>query len=247
MFKTPFIIISAVIILNFNQLNAEGFITANYNFSKSNSTQNVSNLTPDFYCFSNFNEISSMNRGVSLGYIQKIYDWYSIGASIGFTYNDMDFSSYNNVAIGIDGELFEGVVLSRISSSSNLYNLTFKFGIFEVYKNVFLTTSFSYTGSGKTVYNKYEQLIEPENQGVFQETQTRIRNLAEGELDNAFQSYAFLLSARYQIPVYSVTDSEDLLYIVPELEYSYSFNKLNQSGYWRNKAIIMKLGLQYRI
>ncbi|MEI6089540.1 MAG: hypothetical protein WCR42_03735 [bacterium] len=247
MFKIRAIIISVLILVNCNLLNAEGFLSANYNFSKSNTSQNVSNLTPDFVCFSNFSEISSINRGVSLGYIQKINNWYSIGASIGYTDNYINFSSYNNLMVGIDGTLYQGVVLSRIGTNSDLYNFAFDFGIFEVYKNLLITTSFSYTGSGKTVYDKYEQLVEPVNQGVFQETQTRIRNQAEGKMDYAFQSYSFLLSARYQIPVFTTMDSEDLLFIVPEMEFGYSFTKFYQSDYWHNGAIKLKLGLQYSI
>lgn len=228
-------------------MNAEGFLTANYNFSKSNSLQNVSNLTPDFFCFSNFHEISSLNRGVALGYIQKINNWYSIGASIGYADNFMDFSSYNKVKIGIDGEMLDGVVLSRINTNSALYNLTFDFGIFEVYKNLFITTSFSCTGSGKTVYDKYEQLIEPVNLGVFQETQTRIRNQVEGTLNQAYQSYGFSLSARYLIPVYAPINSEDILFLAPELEYCYSFNKFYQSDTWRAGVLKIKMGIQLRI
>jgi hypothetical protein len=246
MFKIRTIIISIVIIVNCNLLNAEGFLTANYNYAKSNSNETVSNLTSDFYCFGNFHEISSLNRGASIGYIQKINNWYSIGASLGYINNYMDFSSYNNIAIGIDGTMQTGVVLSRISTNSDLYNLTFDFGIFDVYKNFYITTSFEYTISGKTKYNKYEQLVEPINQGVFQETQTRIRNQSSGTMNQTFQNLGLSLSARYLIPIYTSGPEADL-FIAPELEYCYSLNKFYQSKYWQNGVIKIKLGLQYRI
>jgi hypothetical protein len=246
MFKIRAIIISIVILVNCNLSKAEGLLTANYNLTKSNTPQIVSNLTPDFCCFANFSEISSLNRGVSLGYIQRINSWYLIGASVGYANNDINFSSYNNIAIGIDGKILDGVVLSRIASNTQLYSFAFDFGVFEVYKNLFITTSFSYTGSGKTVYDKFEELVEPVNQGVFQETQTRFRNQGSGTLNNAFQRYGLAASARYLLPIYSFED-EDVLFIAPELEYDYSFTKFYQSNYWRTKSITIKLGLQYRI
>ncbi len=247
MFKIRFSIVSLLIILSSYSLSAEGFITANYAYSKPTSSASLSNLTPNFCCYSNFTDMKTTSRGVSIGYIQRVSHWYLFGASVGYSSDNTAFSSYNNTAIGIDGKLMDAFILSRINANSDIYHISLDFAILEVYKNLFITGSFKYKTSGNTDYNQYEQLVEPVNQGVFQETQTRYRNQSDSTLNNAFQSYGLAISARYLIPVYEAFEGDNTLYLAPELEFAYSMSKFYKSDYWYSTALVLKLGLQFRL
>jgi hypothetical protein len=99
----------------------------------------------------------------------------------GIERHQADFISPEQITLNIDGEPIEGLV--HHNTELEIYFIPVQFGVLYEFKNDFLASlligSFNHISNSVT---QFEELKEPDDRGVFPDTETRVRNRMEGVL-----------------------------------------------------------------
>jgi outer membrane protein OmpA-like peptidoglycan-associated protein len=94
----------------------------------------------------------------------------------------------------------------------------------------------------KNFFHQYEQITQPADQGVFVETNTRIRNDISGNLNNTTKPIISLAAGiNYELPM----NINRTLLLVPELDYSYPFNNLTNNLTWKVQTLRLGVGVKW--
>lgn len=126
---------------------------------------------------------SGMYLGFGAEYIYNYSDMLSFTFSTGIERHKMDFISPEKIILNIDGEPIEG--LFNHKTELEIFFIHPQIGLmYEFYYDFLLSiqlgSSFHLTNS----VSQYEELVEPEDIGVFPDSGTRVRNKQSGELIN---------------------------------------------------------------
>lgn len=182
---------------------------------------------------------TGLNFGFGYGYL--LNDKLMISTGVDFTNLKADFIEYETESIGLDGTnkrdaRIEQKVISELSSIG--LNLM---ATMELFDNFDAGVGYRLGIPNDLSYRQTETLLEPDN-GVFKETQSRIRNDESGTISNNL-SHSIISKLAYRIS----TSKNNNTYLSPNISFNIGLNSINDEMNLRPNSINFGVDFTYSI
>lgn len=161
---------------------------------------------------------------------------------VGYSYNSVLFSSLENIPIILDGNAATGVSDHKLYTNFHHLNIQ-TLGTYKPLedKKLFLKVGFDFNILMSSYFSQKEVLVQPFDRGTFAE-ETRERNYRTGSVPTAKAlMFGLNLGFAYEIAM----DKKSSIHFVPEVSYSYYFNKAIDSQ-WNVGMLKAGVAIKYR-
>lgn len=190
----------------------------------------IRTLSKNPNCCSDFLTGDGNSYGFSLEYLQKLNEddlSFSVGFSLGYQYGKSLIFYDEQEAMIVNGEPYTGIFRHSVEFKSNY--LIPALIINMEYSDFVLRLN---TGFGIFISNDYQQkeeIIYPEDRGVFEDTKTRVRNLVNSSINELATPLDLSFSIGYKLPL----NNDYQLFVVPSF-YGYYQSSIIKELTWYN-------------
>lgn len=191
-------------------------------------------------CCSKF--LGDNGSGMSInGYYEKPLSLnYGLGAKLGWSYSRNEFSETENQLILVNGEEQNGEFNYNLNSTLNFIDLQPYF-YYNPIKNLNTYVSIGMSYNLSSTYAQWEQIGDNTN-GVFKDSESKIRNPFNGEISNInsiISNLGFGISYEFQ------ANKKNTLRIVPEFNFRYNLGNIIKDSIWNQYSLNFGIGVKY--
>lgn len=211
------------------------------NFGLNLNSSEFKNLGSSNTCCLGFESGFGTGLNFALGYGYMIDESLMLGIGVDFTNHNSDFLEYESETINLDGSTksdarIEQKVISELSSIG--VNLM---ATIELFDNFDAGIGYRLGIPNDLTYRQTETLLDPTD-GVFQQTQSRIRNDESGIIVNNL-SHSIVSKLAYRIS----TSNDNKTYLSPNISFNIGLNTINDEMNLRPNSINFGLDYTYSI
>lgn len=167
--------------------------------------------------------------------------YFRINAGFGLHFGNFTFSESKEEFISVNGELYNGRFAHIVNINQASYSLNFDID-FRTYKELWFNFGLIYFHPYESLFEQYEQIVEPNDRGVFVDTGTRRRNQLTGDItDFTDGSFLINLGLFYKMPL----NDFGSLFLVPRLAGTYAISSMYADLDWKYNTIDISIGLEF--
>ena len=165
---------------------------------------------------------------------------YGLGAKLGWSYSKNEFSESETQVILVNGEDQNGEFNYNLNSTLNFIDLQPYFYYNPISNlNTYFSLGLSYNLS--STYAQWEQIGDNTN-GVFKDTESKIRNPYNGDINNINSIISNLgLGISYEFQA----NKKNTLRIVPEFNFRYNLGNIIKDSIWNQYSFNFGIGVKY--
>ena len=235
-----YIKIAILLILSAYKLTAAGhseqFFSLFYDYRLSSDQISYDLLGNNISCCHEEAEALGTGFSINFDYKHRIYDLLYLGALTG--YQEWHSRAVNDefALISVNGEPYNGVFRHYLNSDFSTLNL-FLYGEYFVYDKLSLMLGFGGNYYLNAEYDYIQKIIQPEDRGVFHETQKRSRNPRSGNYDSEID-----FAAQFRLKYLLRLNKEETFFLAPQISYT---RNLRTSEYLKGKSEDIAFGLGF--
>lgn len=173
---------------------------------------------------------------INFDYKYRVYDLLYLGAFTG--YQEWHSRAINDeyALISVNGEPYNGVFRHYLNSDFSTLNL-FLYGEYFLYDKLSLMLGFGGYYYLNAEYDYIQKIVQPEDRGVFHETQMKSRNPRSGNFDSDLD-FAAQIKLKYLLRL----NKEETFFLAPQVSYS---RNIRTSKYLKGKSEDITFGLGF--
>ncbi|TAL68543.1 MAG: hypothetical protein EPN82_09700 [Bacteroidetes bacterium] len=141
----------------------------------------------------------------------------------------------------IDTSLVNGEFTHTLDTKLSV--ISFEPGInYNIIKNLFLSAGINAGFFITNTYRQSEQITQPSDRGVFQDTKTRTRNDTSGTIQQISSvNLSLLFGLSYEFPL----NSDETIFFAPEISYRYGLTNIVSTLDWKVNSFNLGIALKY--
>lgn len=213
--------------------------TIGSNFGLNLNTADFKNLGNANTCCEAFNNSFGTGLNFALGYGYMIDESLMLSLGVDYTNHNSDFVEYQNESIGLDGiNKRDARIEQKVISELNSVGINLLASV-ELFKNFDAGIGYRLGIPSDINYNQTEIMLEP-NDGVFQETNSKIRTKESGTLPSNL-SHSIVSKLAYRIN----TSADNSTYLSPNVSINLGLNTINEDMNLRPNSINLGVDFTY--
>lgn len=215
--------------------------TVGSSFGLNLNTADFKNLGNANTCCEAFNKSFGTGLNFALGYGYMIDESLMLSLGADYTNHNSDFVVLQNESIGLDGvNKRDARIEQKVISKLNSVGINLLASV-ELFENFDAGIGYRLGIPSDINYNQTEVMLEP-NDGVFQETNSRIRTKESGTLPSNL-SHSIVSKLAYRIN----TSADNSTYISPNVRLDVELNSINDEMNLRTNSINLGVDFTYSI
>lgn len=215
--------------------------TIGSSFGLNLNTADFKNLGNANTCCEAFNKGFGTGLNFALGYGYMIDESLTLSLGVDYTNHNSDFVEYQNESIGLDGiNKRDARIEQKVISKLNSVGINLLASV-ELFKNFDAGIGYRLGIPSEINYIQTEIMLEP-NDGVFQETNSRIRTKESGTLPSNL-SHSIVSKLAYKIN----TSADNSTYLSPNVSFNVGLNTINEEMNLRPNSINLGVDFTYSI